>query len=115
MAISILIWILLIMATTPYTIIKTSRGLNKALFKNMSILDSISYSECEEFSAKVIKSDFVNSAKKYVSTFEIEDGTRRKYIEHWSDMSFPVGSIVTIEAYPHPSDVTRKPFIQVIM
>lgn len=81
----------------------------------MSILDSISFSECEEFSATVIKSDFVNSAKKYVSTFEIEEGARRKYITEWSDMSFPVGSTVTIEVYPHPSDVTRKPYIQVIM
>jgi len=81
----------------------------------MSILDSISYSECESFSAKVIKSDFVNSAKKYVSTLEIDDENSRKYIEHWSDMSFPVGSTVTVEAYPHPSDITRKPFIQVIM
>ena len=82
----------------------------------MSILDSISYSECEEFSATVIKSDFVNSAKKYVTTLEIAaDSSRRKYLEHWSDMSFPVGSTVTVEAYPHPSDVTRKPFIQVIM
>lgn len=82
----------------------------------MSILDSISYSDCEEFSATVIKSDFVNSAKKYVTTLEIAtDSSRRKYLEHWSDMSFPVGSTVTVEAYPHPSDVTRKPFIQVIM
>ena len=82
----------------------------------MSILDSISYSECEEFAAKVVKCDFVNSAKKYVTTLEIAtDSSRRKYLEHWSDMSFPVGSTVTVEAYPHPSDVSRKPFIQVIM
>ena len=81
----------------------------------MSILDSISYSEHEEFAAKVIKCDFVNSAKKYVTTLEIEgEGKKRKYLEHWSDLSFPIGSTVTVEAYPHPTDIERKPFIQVI-
>ncbi len=97
----------------PQTITKHVASILKP-FNNMSILDSIAFQDCEVFEAKVNSCSRFDERSQWKITLEIDRHGRKVFINHYQDWSLPRESFVSVEIYEHPTDVTRKPLIQVI-